>query len=413
MRSAGSSPSKIVLFNRSFHPDTEALGVVLTDLARSLAREFPLTVVCGVPYGYPRPTWQLVSREVFDNVRVERVLHTTFHKSDAIGRVANWLSYTAMATAVGLLQRSRVAIVATDPPLLSALAVALKRVHGCRLVLICQDLYADVALHVGIVKHGVLYAGLDALVRRAFAEADLIVVPSKDMALRVTSKGADPERVIVIPNWVDVTSIKPVARSENSFIRELGLERCFTLMYAGNMGVAQDFDALLDGLAQLSVDAPRWKLVLVGEGVRRKYIERRVADLRIDVNTVFLKPQPRARLSALLSSASLHVVPLRKGLVGCVAPSKVYGIMSAARPYLAISDRGCEMAMLAVAGGFGLWAPGGDSNAVTRCVEWAMNHPAELELMGQRARSVAVSDYSSTAVLDRWQVALRAIYHAN
>ena len=402
----------ILLLTRSFYPDTEALGVILTDLARSVSNEFPITVVCGFPYAAGHEHRRLVSQEYVDLVRILRVKHTVFSKAHPLLRIINWLTYSTMASLVGMTHRAKLVVVSTDPPILPAIALALKRIHGCKVVLSCQELYGDVAVEIGVVKKGMAYEALEAINRRIFGEADLVVVPSPDMADRVCAKGRSRERVVVIPNWADEAAIVPVEREGNEYRRRLGLEGRFTIMYAGNIGLPQDFDALLGGLAALRVHRRRWKFVVAGTGVRRAYVENRVKELGIEANTTIMVHQARANLPALLGAADLHVVPLRKGLAGCVAPSKVYGIMAAGRPYLAISDPECEMAKIAVDDGCGLWASAGDPDAIRTSLEWAIDHPREIEQMGRRARSIAVANFSAKTVLARWHAVLREQYYA-
>ena len=396
---------RVLLLNRAFHPSGEATAIVFTQLASALGRHFDVTAICGQPID--DATGGDSDAPLPRTVRVIRVPHTRFAKQRTLGRLLNWASYAFLTLLVGLVQRADVIIVATDPPILGVVARLLGLRHRCAVITSCQDLYADVACHIGMVKRGRAYRVLDAVTRWSLRRSDLVVALSADMARLLETKLVPAGQIQIIPNWADTAAIAPVGRDDsNPIVRELGLAGRFTIVYAGNIGLAQDFESWLEALQNF--DAPRdaWAALVVGDGVRRGWLERRVQELGMAGNVRLLARQPHARLPAVLGAASLHVVPLRKGLAGCVAPSKVYPILAAGRPFLAIADRDCEMTREALEHGCGLWAPAGDAAAVRERLEWAFRHPDDLQRMGERARLRAVASYDSVALLDRWTEAV-------
>jgi colanic acid biosynthesis glycosyl transferase WcaI len=399
---------RVLLLNRAFHPSGEATAVVFTQLASALGRRFEVTAICGQPVdesvpgsgsGGPLP----------ETVRVIRVPHTRFAKRHAVGRLLNWVSYAVLTFVVGLAQPADVIVVATDPPILGIVARLLGLWNGCAVITSCQDLYADVACRIGLVKPGRAYHALDALTRWSLRRSDLVVALSADMARLLEAKRIPAAQIEIIPNWADTAAIAPVGRDDtNPIVREQGVAGRFTIVYAGNIGLAQDFESWLEALQNLTVPRETWIALVFGDGVRRAWLERRVDELGLSGNVRLLPRQPNERLAAVLGAASLHVVPLRKGLAGCVAPSKVYPILAAGRPFLAIADRDCEMTREALEHGCGLWAPAGDATAVRERLEWALEHPDDLRRMGARARARAVRFYDSVALLDRWTEAVSA-----
>lgn len=391
----------ILLLNRSFHPDREATGQFLTDLAVELAKRFPVTAVCGRSYGVDDGFRGLIRRERHQGVRILRVRHSRFDKRSFWGRLANWFTFLGLAFWASVRERPRFIFVHTDPPLLGAIALLLRRLRRARIIFNCRDLYPDVALELGVVAHGPASRLMDALNVRAFREASAVVALGNDMAGRIAAKGVPRDRLLVIPDWVDTAAIRPVPRAENEYVRSLKLEGRFTLMYSGNIGLTQDFETSLQAAARLAIDRSLWTLLLVGGGAGLARIETRVRELGLD-NTIFLPSQPREKLAALLGAGSLHLVPLKRGLAGCVVPSKIYGIMAAGRPFLAVCDAGCDMASLAREEGAGLWAPAGDIEAVQRALERAIRDPGELDRLGEAGRRLAVVRYDARRVMAKW-----------
>lgn len=381
----------IQLLNRSFYPDTEATGQFLSDLASDLAEKFPVTAICGRSYSVK----DRVGVERHNRVEIIRVPHSRLSKESNWRRLVNWFTYLGMAFGASLTRRPKFLFVQTDPPLLGAMALILRRLHRCAVVLNCRDLYPDVAVELGVVK-GWITRAFDALNRRVYRESAVTVALGEDMARRIADKGVPRDKIVVIPDWVDTAKIVPIENSEYSQGR-------FTLMYSGNIGLTQDFDVVLDALTGL----PGATLMLVGGGAGRSRVEARVKALG---NAILLPSQPREKLSALFSAGTLHVVPMKKGLAGCVVPSKIYGIMAAGRPYLAVCDREADMAKLALAEGCGLWAPAGDVAAVRERLQWAIDHPAELEEMGKRGRKLAVERFDAKLVLAQWKNLFTRLY---
>jgi glycosyltransferase involved in cell wall biosynthesis len=371
----------IQLLNRSFHPDTEATGQHLTELAAALARSFSLTAICGRSYTVP----DRLGVEWMSGVKIVRVPHVRWPKRWRLGRLANWLTFAASALAASLLQRARLLWVQTDPPVMGLVALALKRWHRCPLVLNCQDLYPDVAVELGTVG-GSVGRAFDAINGRVYREARAIVALGSDMAERIANKGVPRERILVIPTGVDTSRIFPVPREENEYARE-----GFTLMYSGNVGMTQDFESVLEAAEGAGI-----RLVLAGGGVG---MER----LRSHPAVSWMRPQPLDRLAALLSSATLHVIPMKRGLAGCLVPSKVYGVMAAGRPFLAVCDRSSVLARLALEDRCGLWAPPGDVPAARERLHWAMANPEALEELGRNGRRIAVERYDARLIQEEWR----------
>lgn len=381
-----------VLLNRSFYPDTEAAGEVLTALARALASDIPITVVCGFPYDDTPLLFQRFTLRL-EQVRIIRVPHTRLPKGWPLARLCNWVTYTASASVVALALRPRGIVVATDPPLLALTALTLQRLLGCRVVVCCQDLYAEAALAMGAANRGIAFRLLDYATRQCIRAADMTVAISNDMAERLAAKGADARKLKIIRNGADTRRIKPVPVTDNPLAAALNPDQRCLLMYAGNIGMAQDWGTLLDALERMRAPVDAWRMVIVGDGVCRSWVAQRASTSPLASNIRLERRYPNHQLQHLLSLGTLHLVPLRRGLVGCVSPSKAYPIMAAGRPFLAISDAECEYARQAHEQGCGLCAQAGDPDAVAERIDWAITHRAELERMGQRSRELAVQHF--------------------
>ena len=160
-------------------------------------------------------------------------------------------------------------------------------------------------------------------------------------------------------------------------------------MHSGNMGFAQDLDTLLDAAALLR-DLPDVRFALVGTGPRRAALEARVRQEGLS-NVAFAPYQNEARLSDALASADVHIVSMKRGLQGCLVPSKLYGVLAAGRAYIAVADESTEVAAIARATGSGVVVPPGDAAALASAIRRLHADRAATERLGRAARAASAS----------------------
>jgi colanic acid biosynthesis glycosyl transferase WcaI len=159
------------------------------------------------------------------------------------------------------------------------------------------------------------------------------------MSARATTKGVDASRVVCLPNWVDVSTIFPLARP-SEFRRLLGIPaEQKVILYSGNMGAKQGIETLADAAVAL---AARTDLTFVfcGSGAAKESLVARCSGL---TNCVFLPLQPVDRLNELLNLADIHVLPQRGDAADLVMPSKLTGMFASGRATVAMARRGTAL----------------------------------------------------------------------
>ena len=149
-------------------------------------------------------------------------------------------------------------------------------------------------------------------------------------------------------------------------------------MYAGNVGLSQSLDLVLDAAVDLA-EEPDVVFVINGGGAARPDLERRARGLD---NVRFVDMQPKARLPEVLAAADIHVVPLRRGLAWSSVPSKLYSILAAGRPIVASVDAGTEVARTVERAGAGLAVPPEDPEAFTKAIRRLLDDAGDREAMG-------------------------------
>ncbi len=379
--------TRVLFLNRSFWPDREATGQFLTELCDDLSADHEVTIVAGPSYHTKDGNaagFRLWSQERHGKVTIIRTWGTRFSKSNLAGRLVNLGTYYLLAAIVAFrLPRPDVIVAETDPPLLGALAAVLKRRWGCRLVYNVRDLYPDIAEVTGGVRSPFL---LDLLRRGndyAYQRSDLIVTLGHDMARRIVDKGVPPDKVVVVPDWVDCGRIRPL--DSNPFRRGFGDK--FVVMYSGNIGLSQQLETVLEAADSLRADE-RILFAIIGEGARKKWLQERAHAMGL-TNVTFMPYQPLEKLGESLSAADLHLIPLAAGAAGCLVPSKIYGILAAGRPFIAMMEESAEVAQIAREDAVGFVVQPGSVEALSCAIREAVDSPERLRQMGVRARRLA------------------------
>ncbi len=291
----------------------------------------------------------------------------------------------------------------TDPPLLGALAAVLKRRCGCRLIYNVRDLYPDIAEVTGGVRSPFL---LDLLRRGndyAYERADLIVTLGHDMAQRIVDKGVPRDKVVVVPDWVDCGRIHPL--DNNPLRRSFGDK--FVVMYSGNIGLSQQLEVVLEAADRLR-DDQRIMFAMIGEGARRKWLQERAIAMGL-TNVPFRPYQPLEKLAESLGAADLHLIPLAAGAAGCLVPSKIYGILAAGRPFIAMMEETAEVARIARDNAVGFVVQPGDTAALIGAIREAVDAPEGLKQMGSRARRLAEMRFDRMKVTSRFSAMLAGV----
>ena len=371
---------RILVLNQYYWPGVEATAQLLAQLCEDLARDYDVTVVTGQLRGHELPL-----DEMRNGVRVVRVRSTTYDRAQLHLRAANYVSYlgdTALTALRG--ERPDLVLCMTDPPIIGDVALVVARRFGVPLLVISQDVFPEVAERVKRLEQPILLGALRRLVALYLKRADRVVAIGETMKERLEHKGAPAERVAVIPNWVDTRDLTPRPR-RNDWSAAHGLDDAFVVMHSGNIGHAQDLDTLVRAATFLR-DLEPLRIVVIGFGARHGEVTRLAQRLEVTGKVAFLDYQPREVLPFSLASGDLHYVGLARGLSGFVVPSRLYGILAAARPVLVSADADSETARLVEEVGCGFVLPPGRPELVAGVIRDLVEGRLSLEGMGERGR---------------------------
>jgi glycosyltransferase involved in cell wall biosynthesis len=386
---------RVLVLNQYYWPGVEATGQLLSQLCSALADDFRVTVVTGMVPG------AAAGRTSRDGVEIVRVQSTAFDRRRIMPRAVNYLTYLAASLVEGMRADPPDAVLCmTDPPVIADVALVVAKRFRAPLLVISQDVFPEIAVELKRLDNRMVIEVLRFAIRFYLERADRVVAIGETMRRRLEQKGAHPDRVVVIPNWVDTTELSPRPR-DNPWAREHGLVGSFVVMHSGNIGHAQNLDALIRAGTFLR-DLDDLRIILIGGGARRDELKELTKLLEVDA-VHFFGYQPREVLSESLSSADVHVVGLAPGLAGYIVPSRLYGILAAGRPVIVAADEESETARVVREVGCGVVVPPGRPELLAEQIRLAHAGELELEAMGALGREFVTAEADRRVAVERYR----------
>ena len=322
---------------------------------------------------------------------------TAFPRHQMQRRVANYLSYLALAVPRALALRPDIILAMTDPPVAGIAGAFIARLGGRPFVYNIRDLYPDMAVGGNIVRAGKWATRWENLHRRALKQAARVIVLGDDMRERILAKGVAPERVVVVRDGT--TSVSTPAQMpdrSDPVVQEIRHGFPFVVLHAGNLGFYGAWDTLLQAARILSNE--NTGLVFVGDGANRVALESAARNLP---NVKFAPFRPVTQIAHVMMAGDVHVVTVKRGLEGVVVPSKLYSILAAGRPIIVIAPAECDAARIVVESGCGVAADPDDPTAVAAAIRELRAQPVRLAEMGRRAQETAAK-YARVDELERF-----------
>jgi colanic acid biosynthesis glycosyl transferase WcaI len=390
------------VFNQYYWPGREATAHLLTELTEALAADFDVTVVTGLLHD-PAVEPGVVER---NGVRIVRVRSTAFDRRRVSLRALNYGTYLASSALEGLgSRRPDIVLSMTDPPIIGVIAVAVARRWRVPSLTVYQDVFPEIAVALRRLDNRAVVGALGAMSRLVLRESDAIVAIGERMRQRLIDKGARPERVHVISNWVDLEQIAP-GPQRNAWARANGLDSGFVVMHSGNVGYAQDLDTLVRAGTFLR-DRDDIRIAIVGHGARHHEVKRLAESLEVPVE--FRDYQPRDQLPQSLAAADVHVVGLARGLEGFVVPSRLYGVLAAGRPVIAAAEESSETVQTVLRAGCGVHVPPGRPELLAAAIRAAADGEYDLTAMGARAREHVELEGGRALAVSRYRELLESM----
>ena len=402
---------KVLVVTQYFWPEEFRIN----DLTLGLhGRGHEVTVYTGKP-NYPGgrffPGYHFFGRatEDYGGVRVVRVPLFPRGSGGKLRLLLNFLSFALFASLLAPLRCrgtfDAILVYEPSPVTVGLPALVLSWLKRAPVLFWAQDLWPETLSATGVVRARWILALVDRLVCFIYRRCDLVLVQSRAFTPHVQAQGVPAQKIRYYPNTAE-NLYRPVVVEEQAPEREV-LPTGFRVIFAGNIGAAQDFDTILAAAEDLKPERDvHW--VIIGEGRLYGWLAQEVARRGLRDTVHLLGRHPVESMPRFFALADALLVTLRNEPVfSLTIPAKIQSYLACARPIVGALDG--EGARVIEESGAGIAVGAGRAAALAQAVAALHRMPAtERESMGRRGRTYFEQEFERGVLIGRLEDWMRS-----
>ena len=311
-------------------------------LAEELAKAgHEVTVITGAP-NYPVGKIydgykiKLYQREKLNNVNVIRLPLYPNHSESVGKRMLNYISFSLSLFFIAPWFIKKPDVFWVYTPFVVMPAIIYRFLFKSPYVLEITDIWPDTLFSSAIVKKGVLVNLLNLIAKAGYKYATAITLQNPGFKSCLESRSVAKSKLHVIENWADESVFYPTSYDVDLAIKHSMSEK-FNVVFAGNMGMAQGLDTIID-TARLCCGDSGIQFVFIGDGVCLKHLKQRVLHENLN-NVIFIVRQPLNDMAAFFAISDVLLVSLRAApLFRITLPSKTQTYLACRKPLIIIKQ---------------------------------------------------------------------------
>ncbi|MBN3946944.1 MAG: glycosyltransferase family 4 protein [Nostoc sp. NMS7] len=398
----------ILIYSYNYHPEPIGIAPLMTELAEGLVkRGHQVRVITGMP-NYPqrqiydayRGKWYV--NEQKNGVTIQRSYLRIQSKPNLMDRLLLELSFVFTSLPQAFKGRRPDVIILTVPPLLGTLPVTIFAwLYNCPVVLNVQDILPEAAVRMGLLKNKWMIQTLAALEKFAYRTAHTISVIADGFRENLVNKGVPINKIVCIPNWVNVNFIRPLAKENNSWISSHKLNGKFVVLYSGNIALTQGLETVIEAAVCLR-HIKDIVFVIVGESIALQRLQEYCLLNGAD-NVLLLPLQPREKLPEMLAAADIGLIVQKRNVISFNMPSKIPLLLASGSPIVgSVPATGTAAKAIQLSGG-GIIVEPESPDAMAAAVHDLYVNPTLRARLGKTGRQFAEENYSLEQALDRYE----------
>jgi glycosyltransferase involved in cell wall biosynthesis len=400
---------RILIVSQYFWPENFRIN----DLAISLTkRGHEITILTGVP-NYPDgkvfKDFSLSPKkfENFKGVSIVRVPLITRGSSN-VRLFLNYISYAISASIFGLWKIRKksfdVIFVYQPSPITSAIpAIIIKYIKKLPLAIWVLDIWPDSLKAVKIIQSKFLLKIIGYLVSFIYKNCNLILVQSSSFAPKIRKYVPNKIPINYFPGWADLVFQTSSKKKAAEIVQD---NYSFNIMFAGNIGDAQDFDAILAS-AVLLKNNKNIKWYILGKGRKFSWVKEQVKHLGLEDVFFMMGQFPPERMASFFAHADALLITLRSHpLFAITIPAKVQTYLASGKPILAMLDG--EGASILDQSESGIVVPSGDFRGLANAISLMSNMSSKSrKKFGLNGILFSKKEFNRTALISKLEGYLR------
>ena len=403
---------RILIYGINYAPDLTGIGKYTGEMAGWLVKNgHTVHAVTAMPY-YPQ--WQIKTaykgkwwhKEYIDGVKVYRCPLYVPKKVSSLKRIVHEFSFVLSTIPVWLrifFRKRYDVVISVAPPFhLGLLPLIYTKLRFTKMVTHIQDLQVDVAKQLGMIKNSRFLNVMLAFEKFILKRSTSVSTISRGMRSKIESKGIDPSKCMIFPNWVDENIVFPMGKN-GSLRKEFGFsEEDKVILYSGNLGEKQGLENIVE-VAKNFKEETNVKFVIIGCGGCEAKLKLAAKNAGL-ANIYFHELLPYEKLSASLAMADIHLVLQKKYAEDLVMPSKLISILAAGGCPLVTASQGSNLHELISKNDMGIVVEPDDAAALGEGIRSALK--INLESIRYNARNYAKKFLAKDPILKNWETKL-------
>ena len=270
----------------------------------------------------------------FRGIKVKHVYQKKYKST--IRRLLGFVYWHIVSFVIALFEKKVDLILSPSPPLtIGLLNVIIAKLKGTKVIYNVQEIYPDLLIEEGGLKSNVVISFLKWMERIVYNHSSAVTTIDRIFYETIVSRFKDKTKLHVIPNFVDTDIYKPIEKESLELDKDLFPDtKSIKIMYAGNIGHAQDWEPLIALADELKEDAVEF--FVIGEGAMKDKLLQEKADRGLKKLHI-IPYQPRELMPSLIAYSDLQFIFMAPQTEGHGFPSKVYTIMACAKPLVVCS----------------------------------------------------------------------------
>lgn len=337
---------KILIHSLVFSPDGVSTAYLYNDIALKFKEAgYDVVVLTTTPH------YNIVDNELkkqplkkkafgfyfesnFKGIKVKHVYQKKYKST--VSRLFGFVYWHLISFILALCEKNINIILSPSPPLtIGFLNVLIAKFKGAKVIYNVQEIYPDLLIEEGGLKSGVIISFLKWMEKFVYNRSDAVTTIDQIFYDTIISRFKDKSKLHIIPNFVDTEIYKPLAKENLELNKDIFPDTdSLKIMYAGNIGIAQDWEPLIALADELKKD--NIEFFVIGEGAEKDRLINE-KDLRKLDKLHIIPYQPRELMPSLLAYSDVQFIFMDPVTEGHGFPSKVYTIMACAKPLIVIS----------------------------------------------------------------------------
>ncbi len=388
---------RLLIISQHFPPDKSGNASRISDMSYQLQNSgMQVTVLSphpSFPSGAFKRVWKLLNSKFEKSLRIINLWTWQPKSSDPnfFSRMAYYLIFPLHAIIWYLFHFVEFDVIMTSaPPIFTGVpGLFAKKILKKPWIMDVRDLWIDASITLGFLKKDSIFEKISRKYEQiCYSNADLICVTTHELGQRIlrTYKNIDENKIKITSNGVDTRYFYPIS-----------IEKKNQIIYAGNVGYAQDLEKVILSMKKIS-ERNNLRLLIVGDGDIKTQLEALTKENELMDYVKFAGLVPREEIPKMFSESLIGLAPLKKmSSLEYAVPTKAYEYMACGIPFLGCGNG--EIRNLAEKSGGGVIADN-SPDAIAETILYLLNNPKRISEMGANGRSFVEKFY------DRKQIAM-------